>query len=937
MDGAGARAVDAAARESGPEPEWQEAASGDAECAAETARDAAGSGNDGLLEHVADAVGKAAPSDQLVSRPLIARFSKGRRSNDFAKTRLPGFSSLWMVPESWWAAAPTLLILAVVAGFASTSIPPTVSLASFAAAAAIPVFTRWFTAFERAEGRGQILRIAIYLLGVALPMLLFGFGMGSWAMAGDFDWSRAFASLAIVLVVSSAVLRRRLSALIGAQVAQWVGVALATGIETAGSILAAGMLLAFLVSYQQKQVERRIAEEEQQRKRIETRAEDILHDYEETGQGWFWETDRKGRLTYISPPVARLLGQSSNMLKGQLFIELFNLNSGEQDGERTLTFHLSARSSFQELAMRAAVPGEERWWSVSGRPIFDDFDNFVGFRGSGTDLTERRLSQEKAARLAQYDSLTSLANRHQMSQTLERILGAQHQLKRCCSVMLLDLDRFKQVNDTMGHPAGDALLVQVAQRLQRVVGEMGRVGRLGGDEFQIVIPGEYDRQRLGHIAQDIINSLSQPYSIEGQRVVISASVGVSLAPDDGVTSEALIRNADLALYAAKDGGRGRCHFYANELHARAERRAELEQDLRDALQHGHLELHYQPVVQLATETITGFEALLRWNHPVKGRIPPSAFVEVAEEAGLIGAMGEWALRTACNDLAQWPGRLRMAVNVSPLQFANPEFPAVVTSAIAHAGIQPGQLELEITESVFLNDDPGTHSMFDALKRIGVRLVLDDFGTGYSSLGYLKKAPFDKIKIDQSFVRGAIQPGSRNGAIIASIANLAQSLGMDTTAEGVETHDELDLVRRHGCSHVQGYIYDAPLNFDAATERLQAGAKVEAQGPRSAREPRQKVLRLITLNHNGEHYNGTIRNISETGALIEGLWNVPLGTYFLVNIADDFTIGATARWSQEDCLGVEFDERLKRDDSGRFLAFQGLSPKPVPMGPVQRVS
>src|SRR5690606_22952037 len=216
-------------------------------------------------------------------------------------------------------------------------------------------------------------------------------------------------------------------------------------------------------------------------------------------------------------------------------------------------------------------------------------------------------------------------------------------------------------------------------RLHRVVGEMGRVGRLGGDEFQVIIPGEYDRPRLSNLAQEIIAALSQPYSIDGQRVVIGASIGMSLAPDDGTTSEALIRNADLALYAAKDGGRGRYHFYANELHARAEERAELEQELRDALHNGELELHYQPVVELATETITGFEALLRWNHPTKTGLMPQTFVAIAEDAGLIGPIGEWALRTACNDLAQWPSNIRMAVNVSPLQFANPELPAIVTN------------------------------------------------------------------------------------------------------------------------------------------------------------------------------------------------------------------------------------------------------------------
>ena len=940
MGGSGAQAADAAVLMEGTEADRQGAESDASARAPDNSPaiplddDAEGSAESATLAY--------SPSPETSQEPekiggLIGRRTRGRRSEDVARARLPGFSSIWMVPGSWWVVSPVLLIVSLVAGIATGTWPPSAAAISLAVSIFLPTLTRFFVAFERSENRAEWLRNVTYVVAVALPTMAFGYTFGVWAIDGGLGWPRAVISLAIAVAVSSALLRRRLSSLFFAQVAIWVGVAGAMGVEAAGTSMMAGMLLAGMVSYQQRQVESRIADEEQQRKRIEMRAEDILREYEETRQGWFWETDRKGRLTYISAPIAAQIDQDPELLLGRSFVDLFDLSEGGREGERTLAFHLSARSSFQELPLKAAVSGHDRWWSISGRPIFDDFDNFVGFRGSGTDLTEKRLSQEKASRLAHYDSLTGLANRLQMSQTLERILGAQNQVKRCCTVMLLDLDRFKQVNDTMGHPAGDALLVQVAQRLHRVVGEMGRVGRLGGDEFQVIVPGEYDRPRLSNLAQEIIASLSQPYSIEGQRVVIGASIGMSLSPDDGTTSEALIRNADLALYAAKDGGRGRYHFYANELHARAEERAELEQELRDALQNGELEMHYQPVVHLETETITGFEALLRWNHPTKTGILPQTFVEIAEEAGLIGTIGEWALRTACNDLAQWPRHIRMAVNVSPLQFANPELPAIVTNAIAQAGIQPSQLELEITESVFLSDDDNTDAMFAALKRIGVRMALDDFGTGYSSLGYLKKAPFDKIKIDQSFVRGATQPGSRNGAIIASITSLAQSLKMDTTAEGVETHDELDLVRQVGCSHVQGFIYDAPLDFASATARLQSGTKIQAYGPRSAREPRQKVLRHITLDHRGEMYNGTIRNISETGALIEGLWNVPPGTYFTIHIADDFSIGATSRWSEGDRLGVEFEDRLRRDSSGRFLAFLGLSPKPVPIGPLQRTS
>ncbi|MCW1402305.1 EAL domain-containing protein [Novosphingobium sp. MW5] len=507
---------------------------------------------------------------------------------------------------------------------------------------------------------------------------------------------------------------------------------------------------------------------------------------------------------------------------------------------------------------------------------------------------------------------------------LEKILTARQEAQRACSIFLLDLDRFKQVNDTLGHPAGDALLTQVSQRLERVVGRAGRVGRLGGDEFKVIIPGRTANAELAELAKRIIEALSQPYLIEGHRVMIGASIGIAMAPENGVTSEALIRNADLALYAAKDGGRGRHHFYAPDLHSDAEERRQLEQDLRDALTNGGLELHYQPVVSTTTEKISGFEALLRWNHPTRGQLSPTKFIPIAEDAGLIVQIGEWALRTACHDMAKWPDGVRVAVNVSPLQFANPTLPAVVTNVIAAAQIDPARLELEITESVFLNDSDGTDAMFSALKRIGVRLALDDFGTGYSSLGYLKKAPFDKIKIDQSFVRGATIHGSRNGAIISSIVSLAEALDMETTAEGVETLDELDLVRMLGCSHVQGYVYAKPLTRDEAEALLARGLGVSADGPRSARFPRQTMLRRVILQHGSQRYDATIRNISRSGALVSGLWNVPSGTVFTLELGEGQVLTVTSRWCKEDRMGIEFAKPLDVDENGRVI----IMPEPV---------
>lgn len=823
-----------------------------------------------------------------------------------------------LVSDEWMLMAPAMALAYLALGLRSWSLPDLTSAGLGLLAMLLAAFAPVSVKMEKSRLSIAWQRYLNMAVSIGLPMLLYGLSLTRWASEVDsLGWMTLLTTLIAAMLLSAALLNGMLPSIMAASISIWMGAWLVVREPLA---LASLLFCAALgISLTVRHVRRRLAEAQLriEHERIQQRAVELLADYEEAGQGWFWETDRRGAITYLSPTIGVVLRQKSANLIGRPLTELFILHDDARDGERTINFHLSARSSFKDLAVRAAAPHEERWWSISGRPIYDHFNNFVGFRGSGSDLTEKRLTQERATRLARYDALTGLANRFQMSETLEKILNAQREDHRACTVFLLDLDRFKQVNDTMGHPAGDSLLKQVAQRLERTVDDAGRVGRLGGDEFQVILPGHIAREGLADLAERIIENLSQPYSIDGHRIVIGASVGIACAPEDGVTSEAIIRNADLALYAAKDGGRGRHHFFDPDLHSEAEERRQLEHDLRDAISHGGLELHYQPVVHTTTEKITGFEALLRWNHPRLGYLSPAKFIPVAEDAGLIAQIGEWALRVACQDLASWPESVRVAVNVSPLQFANPSLPAIVTNALAASQVDPSRLELEITESVFLNDDVSTKTMFAALKRVGVRLALDDFGTGYSSLGYLKKAPFDKIKIDQSFVRGATMAGSRNGAIIASIVSLAEALGMETTAEGVETLDELDLVRMLGCSHIQGFIYEKPLSCDAATERLSSGLTAIASGPRSARPSRQTMLRKVVLDHNGEKYNGTIRNISSTGAMIEGLWNVPAGTIFGVHMSEHHVISATARWSKDDRMGVEFATPLETDSDGRI--------------------
>jgi diguanylate cyclase (GGDEF)-like protein/PAS domain S-box-containing protein len=831
-----------------------------------------------------------------------------------------------VAPEWWHMALPMGLGIAVPA-MANHDHADWLPLLVAVAAALLTLLARLVSRIDHSV-HSTAQRMALVALMIVVPMAGYGWAIARGAQSGHVPWLQAMAVLVSVALIATAIQSAtsiqsgRVAGLLCGQVAMWSAVTCVLSPLDGLLTVVIGTAIGSIAFVRQREADMAEHRRLQEAAREQTRAQEILADFEETGQGWFWETDRRGQILYISAPVAELLGRAPDDLVGRPLSDLFQLDeqsSGQSGnhGERTLTFHLSARSSFSDLVVRAATREEERWWAITGRPIYDTFDNFQGFRGYGADLTERRRTQEHVSRLAHFDSLTGLSNRFFMAQSLEKILVAPQVQQRACAVLLIDLDRFKQVNDTMGHPAGDQLLKLVAQRLERGVGAGGRVGRLGGDEFQIILAGRIERPMLAQIAVHVIESLSAPYNLDGGRVTIGASVGISIAPDDGVTSEALVRNADLALYAAKDGGRGRFHFYAADLHSDAEERRQLEGDLRDALANGQLELYYQPVVQTTTEKITGFEALLRWNHPEAGFISPTKFIPIAEETGLIAQIGEWALREACMDLAKWPENVRVAVNVSPLQFANPALPGIVTSALAAAQVDPDRLELEITESVFINDDEGNDAMFRALKNIGVRLALDDFGTGYSSLGYLKKAPFDKIKIDQSFVRGATQTGSRNGAIIAAIVSLAEALNMETTAEGVETLDELDLVRLLGCSHVQGYIYERPLSAQAALDRLGSGLVAIARGPRAARALRQSILRRVVLEHGGHRYEANVRNISQTGALIEGLRNVPAGTVFRIQLSDGHVVTAIARWAEEDRMGIEFSVPLELDESGRI--------------------
>jgi diguanylate cyclase (GGDEF)-like protein len=656
---------------------------------------------------------------------------------------------------------------------------------------------------------------------------------------------------------------------------------------------------------------RRLALEWQAKKAL-----NFVDEFENSGRGWFWETDSLGTLSYVSQQLADDFQCDPDALLGRRFTDLLSVDqaSDSMEERKTLGFHLSARFPFSDVVVRPASE-QDVHWSLSGNPIFDDRGRFLGFRGIGTDLTEQRKSEREITRLARFDSLTGLPNRAMMRQTLDEALRNAAHRQKGCALFIIDLDRFKNVNDTLGHPIGDALLREVAERLKSVMGNHGQVGRLGGDEFQAVLPGTVDIGLLESLARTLIEQVSRPYNIEGHKVTIGASAGIAIGDPGRASADALVRNADLALYAAKGAGRGKHRLYEPSMHSEAAERQLLENDLRQAIERGELWVAYQPIVRAAGEEISGFESLVRWNHPSRGAISPDKFVPLAEEAGLICKIGEWMLRTALEEAVHWPDHVRVAVNLSPVQFNDPAIVDVVANHLKETGVRADRLELEITEGVFLADGDSTDDTFARLKKLGVRLALDDFGTGYSSLGYLKKAPFDKIKIDQSFVRGAASSSTtnRNAAIIRAIVTLAETLGMDTCAEGVETHDDLQLIRELGVSMVQGYIFGKPGEATFARE-LANKVTVEADGYQCIREPRHRLMRRAITAIDDETVEVRLRNISSMGALAECDIPVAPGMEIVLDIIGIGPVRGLVRWAQAGKFGVRFDHEF---DLGRL--------------------
>ena len=531
----------------------------------------------------------------------------------------------------------------------------------------------------------------------------------------------------------------------------------------------------------------------------------LLQEYEQRGVGWLWQVDGDNRVSYISSRMSALLGKPAGQLIGHSLPALLG-------GHAELGRVLLEKQPFNSLEMELTTARGSRWISIAGDPIVDTAGRFEGFRGVGSDVTEIRQTQERLTHLANVDVLSGLPNRGRVRQLLGEALRSATSGNVPCAIMFLDLDGFKPVNDTFGHPKGDAVLRAVAKRLVDEVAADGHVGRMGGDEFAIVVTDAQSRRKVESLADRIIQAIKEPYVVDQTEISIGVSIGCAFGPIDGATVDDLILKADLALYQAKDAGRGCARYFSSELQSVQDDRMRLESDLRQAIASNQFHLAFQPLVNAKTQKLIGFEALIRWNHPQRGFVPPNVFIPVAEESGLMPVIGEWVIDEACRAASTWPEPITVALNISPKQIVLPALPNTVSEALARYKLPGNRIELEVTEGVFLGDNGATLDTLKRLRALGVGIALDDFGTGYSSIGYLNKAVFHKLKIDGSFVREA---GSRpeNVAIIQSIVQLAKSFRMSITAEDFERMRDL------GCDTIQGYLFGKPLSYERANEMV----------------------------------------------------------------------------------------------------------------------
>jgi diguanylate cyclase (GGDEF)-like protein/PAS domain S-box-containing protein len=542
----------------------------------------------------------------------------------------------------------------------------------------------------------------------------------------------------------------------------------------------------------------------------------LMQDFAEQTSQWLWRITTNGKFTNVPDVLAQFLGQKSESLIGTDLMDHLNKLTLKQsryteEGDKLLMFanHLHMKQAFRDVAFQVAHADHRAWWSISAQPVYDANGSFDGFRGVIEDVSERYAETQEIIQLAHFDSLTGLHNR---ASFIDQISAAWERCKitgREFALLSIDLDHFKQVNDTFGHPAGDALLREAAQRITSMIGPQDVAARLGGDEFAVLRWVEGNHDYIPIIAQKIIAHLHETFIIDNCPVRIGASIGMAIAPLHGTDPDSLARNGDAALYRAKAAGRGNAVMFDDSMQDWLQRRRRLETDLRVAVSSNALQLAYQPVIDTKNRTISTCEALVRWNHPEFGWVSPDEFIAIAEEAGLILGLGEWVLREACKTAATWPNNISLAVNLSSHQLQAGTLLKVVQETLLETGFPATRLDLEVTETVVLDATQNVLDMMHKLRAMGVKISLDDFGTGYSSLSYLRSFPFDRIKIDRSFVIDALE-SSTSAAIVETIIQLAHRLNMGLTVEGVETMPQYELVKRLGADSIQGYLFSKPL-------------------------------------------------------------------------------------------------------------------------------
>jgi len=546
----------------------------------------------------------------------------------------------------------------------------------------------------------------------------------------------------------------------------------------------------------------------------------LLRDFEDHASDLLWETDAGGRLSHAAPRLAAALGVPDGALRRAPALAMLRrrLSTGDESRHHwdDLRVALDRRTAFRDQAICVAADGGSRWWSLSARPLLDDAGRLQGWRGVAADVTDRQLAHRRLRWLAHNDALTGLVNRTQFRDLLQSWLQGPQAAVLPLAVLTFDLDGFKQVNDTLGHAAGDLLLQTFGARLLSVVRRNDTVARLGGDEFAMVVRGAGSRAAIEPLIDRLMAALAQPARIFDQTVSLRASVGIAFAPVDGDDVDTLMRHADVAMYSAKHRGGHRCCYFDTSLAELARRRGVLGQDLQGAVGRGEFRLEFQPQVGTADLQVRGFEALLRWHHPVHGNVAPAEFVAIAESAGMMVEIGGWVLEEACRQARGWPADLSVSINVSATQLAAPDFLEQVD--VAARGLRPDRVELEITESALLDDSDTVLQVLRALRERGHRIALDDFGTGYSALGYLRRYPFDTLKIDRSFVTDLARNNEAQVIVDTTLA-MARALRMATVAEGVESPLEARMLRERGCAALQGYLMSRPLPADGVVPFL----------------------------------------------------------------------------------------------------------------------